>query len=251
MVERIQIIGSPVSPYVRKVLAILALKGIDFEIDPIVAFYADDNFTRLNPLRRIPVLVDGETVIVDSSVIAAYLDEKFPAPPILPVGPAERAKARWLEEFADTRMADIFLWKCFNAVILKPGVWGQERDLETYRATIEGPVADIMDYLESLAPEKAFVFGAFGLADIAVSVMFRNMRYARWAPDAARWPMTAGWIERCDAHPAFSKALAWSDAMISTPVPEQLELARKLGLPLTGRSLLTEKTPRRGPMTAV
>jgi glutathione S-transferase len=50
-----QIIGSYVSPYVRKVLACLALKELSYEIDPITPFFGGDEFERLSPLRRIPI----------------------------------------------------------------------------------------------------------------------------------------------------------------------------------------------------
>ena len=52
----IRIIGAYLSPYVRKVLACLDLKGLSYEIDPIVAYMGDDRFTSLSPLRRVPVL---------------------------------------------------------------------------------------------------------------------------------------------------------------------------------------------------
>ena len=55
--EPILIIGSFISPYVRKVLACLNLKGLDYTIDPITPFFGNDEFARLSPLRRIPVLV--------------------------------------------------------------------------------------------------------------------------------------------------------------------------------------------------
>ena len=51
------IVGSHVSPYVRKVLVALAIKGIAHEVDPITPFYGNDDFSRLSPLRRIPVLI--------------------------------------------------------------------------------------------------------------------------------------------------------------------------------------------------
>jgi glutathione S-transferase len=247
----ITVIGSPISPYVRKILAILALKKQEFEIDPIVAFYTDDRFRKINPLRRIPVLFDGETTVVDSSVIAAYLEDKYPSPTILPGAPEERARTRWLEEFADTRMGNVFLWKVVNAVILKPGVWNEERDLETYRAALAGPVVEIMDYLESVAPESGFLAGEFGLGDISVCVMFRNVRYARWTPDEARWPKAAAWIARSERHPAFAKSIEWSDGLIATPVPQQRAKAKELGLPLTRESFLVDAPPSRGPMTVV
>ena len=40
--RRVQIIGSYLSPYVRKVLVVLDLKGLPYEIDPIVPFFGDD-----------------------------------------------------------------------------------------------------------------------------------------------------------------------------------------------------------------
>ena len=93
-----KIIGSFVSPYVRKVLACLNLKGLTYEIDPITPFFGDDEFERLSPLRRIPVLIDGELVVSDSSVICAYLDEAYGGHPLLPAEPTDRARARWREE---------------------------------------------------------------------------------------------------------------------------------------------------------
>ena len=108
-----KIIGSYVSPYVRKVLACLNLKRLDYEIDPITPFFGGDKFERLSPLRRIPVLVDGAVTLCDSSVICAYLDEAYPGHPLLPDAPTDRARARWLEEFADSRLGDIFIWGPF------------------------------------------------------------------------------------------------------------------------------------------
>ena len=65
----LRIIGNHVSPYARKVFLALDHKRVEYEIDPIVPFFGGDEFTRLNPLRRIPVLIDGDLVIPDSTVI--------------------------------------------------------------------------------------------------------------------------------------------------------------------------------------
>ena len=46
-VERVRVIGSYLSPYVRKVLVVLDLKGLRYEIDPIVPFYGNDEFARI------------------------------------------------------------------------------------------------------------------------------------------------------------------------------------------------------------
>jgi glutathione S-transferase len=94
--DRVRIIGSYLSPYVRKVLVSLQLKGLAYEIDPIVPFFGDERFARLSPVRRIPVLIDERVTLCDSTVICEYLDECHPAPALLPRDPAARARrAGW------------------------------------------------------------------------------------------------------------------------------------------------------------
>ena len=123
-----KIIGSFVSPYVRKVLGCMRLKGLSYEIDPITPFFGNDEFCGLSPLCRIPVLIDGDFSASDSSVICAYLDEAYPGHPLLPADPKDRARARWLEEYADTRLGDIFIWAYFYQKIVHPLVWGEPGD---------------------------------------------------------------------------------------------------------------------------
>jgi glutathione S-transferase len=151
-----QIIGSPISPYVRKVLAACALKGITVALDPIVPFFGGDAFTALSPLRRIPVYRDDRVSLCDSSVICQYLEDRFPAPRLYPDDIAVRAQARWLEEFADTRMGDVFIWKLFNNAVISPAVFGTERDAALRERTIGEDVPAIMHYLEAQLPAQGF-----------------------------------------------------------------------------------------------
>src|SRR3990167_9406917 len=101
MKERVRIIGSYLSPYVRKVLVVLDQKNIPYEIDPIIPFFGNDRFSTLSPLRRVPVLIDDQVTLADSSVICQYLEDRYPDPTLYPKDIALRASARWLEEFAD------------------------------------------------------------------------------------------------------------------------------------------------------
>ena len=117
------IIGGPISPYVRKVLAVCEMKGVPYQVDPIVPFFGDERFSELNPLRRIPVYIDDQVSVSDSTVICEYLEERFPTPALLPKTPAERARARWIEEFADTRMGDVFIWRIFYEAVINPFIW--------------------------------------------------------------------------------------------------------------------------------
>ncbi len=242
-----KIIGSFVSPYVRKVLACMHLKGLAYEIDPITPFFGNDEFRRLSPLSRIPVLIDGDFCTSDSSVICAYLDEAYPGVPLLPVDPKDRARARWLEEFADTRLGDIFIWGLFYQRIVRPLVWGEPTDEQRVAKTLEEDAPAALDYLEGVLPEAGWLFGDFGLADIAIATFFRNAAYAGFEPDADRWPRVASFVRRALAHDAFASTLPFEDIQRSVDIKGRRQALLDAGAPLTAETLGTH-TPRKGMM---
>jgi glutathione S-transferase len=242
-----KIIGSYVSPYVRKVLACLHLKGLDYEIDPITPFLGGDEFERLSPLRRIPVLVDGDVTLCDSSVICAYLDEAYPARPLLPANVKDRARARWFEEYADTRLGDLFIWGLFYQKVVHPIVWGEPGDQARIDSTMSEGLPREMDYLESQLPTEGWMFGDFGLADISIATFFRNGAYAGFEPDAERWPRTAAFVARALAHPAFAFTLPFENAQLSTNPSGRRQALLDAGAPLTAETVGTRQ-PRKGVM---
>ena len=242
-----KIIGSYVSPYVRKVLACLHLKGLAYEIDPITPFFGNEEFERLSPLRRIPVLIDADLVLNDSSVICAYLDEAYPNYPLLPSDPRDRARARWLEEFADTRLGDLFIWGLFYQKIVHPAVWGEPGGEERVRRTLERDIPPALDYLETQVPEDGYLFGALGLAEVAVASFFRNAAYAGFQPGADRWPRTARLVGEALAHPCFASLRPFEDVQRSADIKRRREALLAAGAPLTPSSMGTRE-PRKGVM---
>lgn len=242
-----KIIGSYVSPYVRKVLACLELKGLDYEVDPITPFYGNDEFERLSPLRRIPVLIDDDLILTDSSVICAYLDEAYPGHPLLPVGPKDRARARWLEEFADTRMGDVFIWGLFYPKIVYPRVWGEDGDLARVEKCLAEDAPGMLDYLELELPADGFLFGEIGLADVAIASFFRNADYAGFAVNSDRWPKTARFVGHALAHPVFEKLRKFEQVQLGASVAGRRQALIEAGAKLTAETLAT-KEPRRGIM---
>ncbi|MDQ4087058.1 MAG: glutathione S-transferase family protein [Pseudomonadota bacterium] len=238
----LRIIGSYVSPYVRKVLACVHLKGLDYEIDPITAFYGNDEFERLSPLRRIPVLVDGDVELSDSSVICAYLDEAYPERPLLPADVKARARARWFEEYADTRLGDVFIWGLFYQKVVRPIIWGEPGDQIRIGKTLAQDLPREMDYLERELPADGFLYGAeIGLADIAIATFFRNGAYAGFEPDPARWPRAAAFVERAFAQDCFAAFLPFEQAQLSTDPKGRRAALLAAGAPLTAETLGTRE----------
>jgi glutathione S-transferase len=244
----VKIIGSYVSPYVRKVLACLALKGLDYEIDPITPFYGDDEFERLSPLRRIPVLIDGDLTLCDSSVICAWLDEAYPQRPLLPEDVNDRARARWLEEYADTRLGDVLIWGLFYPKFVHPIVWGEPGDSARIERTLAEDLPRELDWLEGELPESGFLFGsAIGLADIAIASFFRNGAHIGIEVDRARWPRTAGFVERALAEPCLAELLPFEQVQLGTSPAGRRAALLAAGAPLTAETMATRE-PRRGVM---
>jgi glutathione S-transferase len=242
-----KIIGSFVSPYVRKVLACIHLKGLTYEIDPITPFFGNDEFRRLSPLCRIPVLIDGEFSTSDSSVICAYLDEAYPERPVLPADPKDRARARWLEEFADTRLGDLFIWGLFYQKVVHPLVWGEPGDRQRIAKVLAEDAPAALDYLEGELPESGWLFGEFGLADIAIASFFRNAAYADFQPDAGRWPKVSSFVGKALAHDAFACTKPFEDIQRSVDIKGRRQALLAAGAPLTNETLGTG-TPRKGMM---
>jgi glutathione S-transferase len=94
-------------PFGQKIRIILAEKGLSYElvqIDFTEGEQRKPDFLRLNPFGRVPVLIDEDSTIYDSTIIAEYLEDEYPEPPLLPAigASALRARARTWEDFADT-----------------------------------------------------------------------------------------------------------------------------------------------------
>ena len=249
MTAPVSIIGSFISPYVRKVLAVLHLKGVAYEIDPIVPFFGNDAFSALSPLRRIPVYRDGKVTLCDSTVICEYLEDRHPAPPVYPREPADRARARWLEEFADTRMGEVIIWRLFNQVAINPRVFGVPTDEAILSRARDVELPNVLDYLESQLPERGFLFGEISIADISIATFFRNAAFSSYRIDAARWPRCAAFIERTLGHDCLARLVPFEKASLSVPPPRQRAALEAAGAPLSAETLGTDAPPRRGIMS--
>jgi glutathione S-transferase len=247
MKNRVQIIGSYLSPYVRKVLVVLDLKGIPYEIDPIVPFFGDERFTQVSPVRRIPVLLDDQVTLADSSVICQYLEDRYAKPALYPTNIVDRARARWLEEFADSRMGEVFIWRLFNQVAIKPSVWREQTDTAVVEKTLREDIPQILDYLETQMPTEGFLFREVSIADISLACFFRNAAFARFQTDAARWPLTAAFIARVLELDSFVKLKPIEERLRRTPLAQHRTVLEELGIPLI-QDTYGAATPRRGVM---
>ncbi|MDF2866762.1 MAG: sspA [Gammaproteobacteria bacterium] len=83
-----------VCPYSHQVRIVMIEKGLTPEIIEVNLQDKPEDLLTLNPYGQVPTLVDRDLIVYESRIIMEYLDERFPHPPLLPVYPVARARAR-------------------------------------------------------------------------------------------------------------------------------------------------------------
>jgi glutathione S-transferase len=160
----IKLYDFPRSPYCQKVRLALAEKDLSYEkifVDLIKNEQKTPDFLRLNPYGKVPVLIDDDEVIYDSTVINEYLEDEYPHPPLMPEQSGERARARMFEDFADnsfTAQAGLLV-----AELRKPAEQMDQERVQRYRADL----LRVLDFLERHLEGKEYIAGDFSLADLA------------------------------------------------------------------------------------
>ncbi|CAA0094692.1 Protein LigF [BD1-7 clade bacterium] len=212
----IKIYGVCPSPFVRKALVCAELKGLEYERIDIMPGKIPDDFKAISPLKKIPAITDGDFTISDSSVICDYLEEKYPQIATAPSNPEDKARARWLEEFADTKLAETAT-NIFFERILRGVVMGHEPNEERVTNIVDELLPERLDYLETILPASGFMFGDdLFTVDVALTTHFINASYAGYAIDKSRWPVTAAYYNRVIEHPALQKRFDEEIAMMGT-----------------------------------
>ena len=196
--------GANISPYVRKVRVALAYKGIEYSNTQQSPFNAPEEFVAKSPLSKIPCWEEGELILPDSSVILSYLEYRYPDPPLLPAAASPRARALWLEEYADTKVGETVAGVFFQRVIM-PTAFKQETDEQLVGHLLDSALPKVFDYLtDCLGDEEFMVGGEFSLADIAITSAFVNFALAGETVDTDQWPELASYIQRVHALPCYA-----------------------------------------------
>jgi len=199
------------APFVRKVRAVLALKGIAYQQVSVMPGAMDPSFLAKSPLSKVPVWEEGDFVLPDSSAICAYLERIAPAPALYPAEPRAFASALFWEEYADTRLCDAGD-PVFYERVVRPRVLRQAGDEEIVRRNVEEVIPSVFDQLEALylapGPLRAgFVAGgapsAPDVSALAVWSPIVNLEHMGFPVDGARWPRLAAFMAATSAHPAL------------------------------------------------
>ena len=193
----------PLSPFCRKVKVVLYEKNIPFAsvfVDLFKGATKAEEYLKLNPFGRVPVLIDGETVLYESTVINEYLEEKFSNPPLLPKDPVKRAKARMMDEAFDNYFMGP-LGAIFTEKFMKPAGQANEAVIRENMAKLDG----VLRVLEKELEGKDYLAGEFSLGDIGFAVQLPRAE-SMFGLKFDGYPRLQAWLKRITSRPAYQKS---------------------------------------------
>jgi glutathione S-transferase len=189
----------PDCPFCQKVRVVLAEKDLEYEkifVDLRKQEQKTPEFLRLNPYGKVPVLVDEDEVIYDSTIINEYLEDEYPLPRLMPEDSQARARVRLLEDYCDNSF--IPPTTTLLAQLRKPEVDRDMPKVEQARDELRRALYFLSD---RLGGQPFLVGGEFTLADasFAPRVMVLGRLGVELEPGLSG---VQNWIDRIRARPS-------------------------------------------------
>jgi glutathione S-transferase len=191
------------SPNCQRTRVVLYEKKLPYETIPVDLVKKEQKrpeFLKMNPYGKVPVLVDGDTILYESCIINEYLEEKYPNPPLLPKEPGKKAKARILVDYG---MAH------FESPYQKLRMELMKDPKEQNQQVIDGAKDELKKLLqrfESEIGDNPYLTGDFSLVDADLLPRFTRLEGFGVLPDPSL-PRLGKYLERMKARPSVKAVL--------------------------------------------
>lgn len=191
---------NPISVNARRVWVALLEKQIPFELIKVNldGDQLDDNFKAINPLGRIPAILDNGLRVVESLAILDYLEAKHPTPSLIPSEPSLIAMVRMIETITvvELQPATIPLTRPLVGLEVEP----QKLEIAQQRVTV------ILQMFEELLGEQTYFAGEeFTLAEVVAGTLVPSL-------PLDDYPYLKAWSER----------LAKRESWVKTDAPPEV-----------------------------
>ena len=191
-------------PYSRAAGTIWALEevGVPYElkiVDILKGEQKQPGFVALNPMGKLPTLVDGDVVVTESAAIALYLADRY-------------AGGRLAPALDDPRRGTYLRWSFFAPSVIEPAVMAKGSGWEVKEVAAGwGNYASVLAASESAIAKGPFLLGKdFSMADVVFGGLLRFLLSFKQIEPT---PAFTAYVERLDARPAYQRADARNQAM--------------------------------------
>ncbi len=210
-----QLFSSAFSPYAARCRIQIHHKQLPVEIVPPPGGMGSAALTAKNPISKIPVLDLGEQALSESWAIMAYLEARFPAPPMQPNDAYAQAKLQELVRFTDLYLAAA-MFPLFRAL---RGAVGPDGITEAI-AALQAQLKVLEQLLERKPTDPAL---SLDLADAALLpvIWYAGIlgRHFGGHDPLASLPVTQAWWQRSREVPASAQVLAEMEAGLRAAIP--------------------------------
>ena len=197
----LKLYSHPFSSYSQKVLVALWENDIPFDYRHLEEPGASEELASLWPLRKFPVLVDGETTVVESSIIIEYLDQHYSGPVrLLPSDPDAALEVRLMDRFFDNYVMAAMQKPVAEA--LKSEGSRKEEAIAEARSALDTAYA----WLERRLAGRTWAAGNdFTMADCAAAP---SLFYADWVHEIApTFPRLRSYRAQLLGRPSIARAV--------------------------------------------
>lgn len=189
----------PDCPFCQKVRVVLAEKDLEYEkvfVDLRKQEQKTPEFLRMNPYGKVPVLVDEDAVIYDSTIINEYLEDEYPLPRLMPEDSQGRARVRMLEDYCDNSF--IPPTTMLLAQLRRPEAERDPARIEQARDELRRALHHVCEKLDG---RDYLVGNEFTIADAAFAPRMLVLGRLGFEFEPALAPLQA-WIERIRQRPS-------------------------------------------------
>ena len=219
--------SGPLSLFTAKVRVALDEKGLDYERVEVGWSPANrylphhPDVVALNPKKQVPVLVDGDVAVYDSTQILEYLEDAYPQPPLRPADVAGRARCRRLEASADEQLFP-HVWGLIEEAFYPPA--NGVRDAARL-AGARTAIAAHYDGLDAELQGRAYLCGDFSYADIATAIFVQAASGLGSAPADEQVALCV-WFDRMRERPALRREVDATNAFLAALLAPKVAAAR-------------------------
>jgi len=202
----LQLFYHPLSSYSMKALIALYENGTPFEYRMLSPDHADNyrKFAEMWPIQKFPILLDGERMVVEASIVIEHLALYYPGPvKLLPADPKAALEVRMMDRFFDNHIATP--QQKLVADVLRPEGESDPHGVAEARRKLDTAYA----WLDKVMASRTWAAGdEFSMADCAAAPF---LLYAHWShPIPASHENVIAYLARLRARPSFARC--WAEA---------------------------------------
>ena len=189
-------------PFSHRCRFVLHEKSGDFEVIDVDPSNPPAEITKLNPYGELPILMERDLTLYQSTIINEYIDERFPHPQLMPPDPITRARTRMFIYGFEREL--------YQPVRVLENHASSEEAREAARKSIS---AQLQQFSGHLAKNKYFLGEDFSMLDICIAPLLWRLDYYK-----IELPKTAKAIqiyaERVFSRPAFMESMTPSEKVM-------------------------------------